>query len=333
MEKKPNKNVMDPYFNNFVSSLTTSINGNDLDQNTKSNLVSFIYLLLNKRFQQMIKEIRVSMDIPKNGFESMQSYYEWRNVFFRLVNDYQRAKKIPLKQNKVITFIEKEVLKASGGRMSISGIFQYPEHSFVLALTKRLRISSRNSELWHIFLYHLIFTFSPKELIKDLHNRHDRLITIHNHDLSIQLSAESTINSLRKIIDDNRKSILEAIKEIKKKSANTKAETFDIKRDYFIYTTYISHKSSRKHGENIYQNTRKELEVSEKAEEMLSNKQFEKIDNLDWASMRKIVSRMNERIDGSFIDKADGIGNFLESLRTTKPTPYPEYVAGRLITH
>lgn len=100
VEDKSQKAV-DPYFDWFISSLTTNINNYNLSQYAKANIVSFVYLLLNTQFQSAVKEIRNNLDIPENGFVDLDAYHKWRNGFSQSINDYQKARKIPLKQNKI----------------------------------------------------------------------------------------------------------------------------------------------------------------------------------------------------------------------------------------
>ncbi|MFA6501325.1 MAG: hypothetical protein WCT85_00900 [Parachlamydiales bacterium] len=313
-----------------------------MDPYTKSNLISFIYLLLNINFQSAIKKMREYLDIPTNGFSDTESYYRWRNTFFQAVGDYQKAKKISLKQNRVITFTEKQIVKLLKGKVSLSTVFQNPEDALVIVVLKLLRIGKdRNIKLWGRFFYHLIFTFNPKELFSGLHDldvRNDKISISKDYfsgsvSLVIPLALESTINSIQTMIKKNKSIILQTIKELRVESSKTNIEALNIKRDYFIYNTYTSHKSQNKRFEDIYDNVRKEIAVTDRAEVLLKKAEFETIESLGWESMRKIVSRMNKRIKQSFTDKSDGIGNLFNAIESTEPAPYPEFVADRLITH
>lgn len=331
--------IIDPYFDWFISSLNANINSYNLSQYTKANIVSFVYLLLNIQFQSQVRKIRNHLDIPTSGFENEEKFYKWRNVLYQAVIDYQNKKKIPLKQNRLITFIEKQAIKLTAGKMSSSTIINNLEDVFILIFMSLLKIGKdRNGELWSSFLYHLIFSFNPKTLIYaslkfDRKNEISFINDGFGSSLIIPLTLNSTINSITTIIDKNKAKILGKVREMKTESPKTSIETLDIKRDYFIYCYYTSHKSTRKRGENIYNNMRKELAVEDKAEELLNEEEYEAIEKLDWKSMRKIVSRVNKHIRQSYIDKSDGIGNLLSTIEATRPAPYPEYVTGRSVTH
>jgi len=332
--------VVDPYFNWFISSLTANIDNYKFDLFTKANIVSFIYLLLNPQFQSQIKKIRSHLDIPINGFENEEIFNKWTNTLRQAVIDYQSKKKIPLKQNKLITFIEKQAIKTTAGRMPLSMVFNNLEDVFILLFIKLLKIGKdRNGHLWGNFFYHLIITFNPKHLFASLLrlSREDNIYFISDDSfgsisLAIPLTLDTTINSIKKTVERNKSRILLTIKEMKRNSPSTDIESLKIKRDYFIYTFYTFHKSLRKRMEDTSDNIRKEMAVVDKAEELLSEEEYEEIDKLKWKSMRKIVSRMKQRIRQSFIDKSDGLGNLLTAIETTELTPYPEYVAGRLTT-
>jgi len=332
--------AVDPYFDWFISSIVANIDNFNFSQYTKANIVAFVYLLLNTQFQSQVKKIRNFLDIPVNGFENEEMFNKWRNSLYQAMIDYKNKRKIPLKQNLILTFIEKQAIKMSAGRMTMTTILNNLEDVFILIFMRLLKIGKdRNEELWGSLFYHLIITFNPKALLYGS-QKFDREndISLSTDDfgstnLIVPLSLNSTINSIITIIEKNKDRIMRKIGQMKKESPITSFEAFGIKRDYFIYNTYIAHKSPRKRMEETYENVRKELAVADKAEELLGEEEYEAIDNLDWKSMRKIVSRMKNRIKQSFIDKSDGIANLLTAIETTKPAPYPEFVAARLVTH
>lgn len=333
VEDKPQKAV-DPYFDWFISSLAVNIDNYNLNQYARANLTSFIYLLLNTQFQSKVKKIRDYFDIPSNGFENEEMFNAWRNILYQAIIDYQNKKKIPLKQNKIITFVEKYAIKLTKGKMANSTIFNDLESVFIFILMDLLKIGEEgNGKLWSKFFYHSIITFDPKKIFDELSkfNRENEVL-ISPTNLSITITLKSTINSIKTTIDENKDKIVQTLEKMRTESPITNIETLDIKRDYFIYCYYTSHKSTKKRGKDIYENTRKELAVEDKAEELLNEAEYAAIEKLDWTSMRKIVSRMKQRTRQSFIDKSDGIGNLLSTIEATEPAPYPEYVAGRSVT-
>lgn len=330
--------VVDPYFDWFISSLVTNLNSYNLSQSTKSNLISFVYLLLNTQFQTAVRKIRNSLDIPENGFTDLDTYYKWRNDFLQAVNNYQKAKKIPLKQNKVITFIEKQTIKVFKGKVPISTIFQKPEDMLAIVIIKLLKIGKdRNLTLWSSFLYHLIFTFNPKELFDNLHrfDIQDNEFSISEDyfsgsvNLTIPLNLNSTINSIQTTIEKNKTKILQTIEEMKVKSPKTALRAREIERDYALYKSYIPFKATKYRGDSYQSNYRKEDHAFEKSEKYYHFETQEKMDNYNVESIRKVVDRMKDRIRESFIDKSDTIANLLTEIENTTPAPYPEYVKNR----
>jgi len=331
--------VVDPYFDWFISSLLANIDNYNCSQYIKTNIVSFVYLLLNPQFQSAVRKIRENLDIPENGFTDINLYNKWKNNFFQAVNDYQKAKKIPLKQNKIITFIEKQSMKLFKGKVSMSTIFQNPEYMFVVVIMKLLRIGNdRNLKLWSSFFYHIIFTFDPKELLDNLYkfDIQDNEFSISEDyfsgivSLNIQLSLDSTINSIQTIIKKNKDKIQQIIKEMKAKSPKTDLQALEIKRDYALYKNYISFKGTKnKSADNYEGNIRKQDHAFEQTKHLYKFRTEEKMYDYEVDNIVKIINRMKKRIKESFIDKSDTIGNLLTTIESTEPNPYPEFVKNR----
>lgn len=329
---------IDPYFDWFISSLVSNLKNYQPSNFVKSNVSLFVYLLLNQQFQSTIRKIRDAFDIPINGFTSEIEYNQWRNGFFQAVNDYEKAKKIPLKVNKVITYIEKQIIRLSKGRWNINQLLRNPEDEFSIIVVKRLNIGQEsNFKLWSSFIYHLIFTFNPRLLLESMNkiDIENSIIKIVKDDfynttsIMVPLNLDTTINSIQTMIEKDKTNILKTIEEMKTTSPKTTSQAQEIERDYMLYKNYTSFKTTKTRGDFYQYNLRKEDNAFEKSEKYFSFKTDEKRDDYNVEAIRKIVNRMKNRIRDSFIDKSDTLANLLTEIKDITPAPYPEYVENR----
>lgn len=330
--------VVDPYFDWFITSIVTNLKNYQLSNFTKSNISLLVYLLLNTQFQSTVRKIRESLDIPQNGFIDEKEYNSWRNGFYQAVNDYKGAKKIPLKLNRVITFTEKQIVKLSKGKWDIKVFLDNPEDIFSIVVVKRLNIGQDcNFKLWSNFIYHILFTFNPHGLldnISKIDNERNELQIIKDDffnttSIVIPLNLDSSINSIKTILLNERGLIAENVKQLKKRSISTSIESFEIERDYALYKSYIPFKGTKRSNKGYGGSVRKQDHAFEQNEDKYHFESKKAKKDYEVNVIVKLISRIKKRSKIVFEDKSDSLSNIVTEIETTIPTPYPEYTNRR----
>lgn len=334
---KPNTAV-DPCFDWFISSLVANLKNYQISDFIKGNITIFVYLLLNPKFQIIIRKIRDAFDIPINGFTSENDFYQWRNNFYQAINDYKNAKKIPLKLNKIITYTEKQIIRLSKGTWNIKVFLDNPEDIFSIIVVKRLNIGQDyNFHLWGAFIYHLIFTFNPQQLLQNsvqVDSERNKLKIsqdgfFNTTTITIPLNLDSTVNSLKTIIENNKNLIQDKVKQLKEKSSITSIESLEIERDYLLFKSYVPFKGTKRSNKGYGGNIRKQDFAFEQTKHLFKFKTEEEMYDYEEDNIVKIINKMRKRIKQSFTDKSDAFGNLLSEIESTVPSPYPEYVENR----
>lgn len=330
--------VVDPYFDWFISSLVTNLKNYQISDFAKGNISQYVYLLLNPQFQSTVRKIRDVFDIPINGFVDTKTYNQWKNGFYQAVNDYKNAKRISLKVNRVITFTEKQIIKLSKGKWDIRVFLDNPEDVFSIVVVKKLNIGQNlNFKLWSNFIYHLLFTFDPHQLLENvckIDTDRSKLQIVQDDffnstSIVIPLNLDSTINSIRSTLNDEKDLIVETVKQLKEKSTNTTIESFELERDYALFKSYVPFKGTKRSNKGYGGGTRKQDYAFEQNENKyhFKNQKAEEEYNVD--AIVKLVSRIKKRSKIAFEDKSDSLNNIVTEIEATIATPYPEYTNRR----
>ncbi|MBI4100696.1 hypothetical protein HY439_03085 [Candidatus Microgenomates bacterium] len=320
-------NVITPRIDEYINTLLEKASEYELNNHSKNILNYVIYILLNKDFQYLLRGSRLSIYIPIDGFKSEPEFQEWQQKIHEVVTEYRSGKIIDPKIAIMIKKTEESILKKlarSNAKRKISHISRQsvcqelvntPIHIMMSFLKLR---DTRNMASWIIILRQLLILLYPERILKTLENWNavfdEQSINIRMKSgkrvtLSITLYPGTTFKDLEELIERNRKNITIGLTEIKSSTRDNESKTDDIKRDYFIYRSYINHKTSRQRGDKIYSNVKKEEAVKDKAEKSIDRKEAKRIKYLELESIRKIVNRMNKRIKNAVPDKLDNWSN------------------------
>lgn len=294
--KKPTTKI-DPRIDWFISSLLANYKQYELDESAKSQLIFFVYLFLNAEFQSFLLQLRKLLSIPENGFSNASEFRAWQTVFNQSAYNFKTNSPVDNKFIKVLQFLELKMgrlIRPTNSRIKIED----PDEELLHVLVKALRIDQLFYFQWFLFLQSVLFLLNPKQFLDNLsHQTQEENISFEPHKISISLTRNSTLNSIKAILDTNKDDIRKTIQGIKTRTKETAMEVQYLDRDYAIYKSYINHSSTKKRGDDIIYNIRKETHVMDEAESV------EDIENLDFGSIRKIASRMKNRIQSTFSDK------------------------------
>jgi len=304
--KKIDKKI-ESQIDSFITTTLADYKEYQLSGYMLSHLTYFIYVLLNKDFQSFIIHCREILDIPTTGFSSQEDYDSWRKEFNTTILKHRNGTLRDSKRMKLISYMQTKVEDIYSRKDA--------HHTFLVVLLRSIEVDDLFFSVWFLFLANTLFIFRPDVFLRNLKvlgkRKWKQAIHIKKNELTIYLNAKTTINSLKATLDKNKDGINKHIEILKHKVSENALEVKELERDYLIYKSYISHHSTKKRGENIYDNVTKEMHVVEELESDPA------IENLDFGSIRKIVSRMNKRIENTYLDKIPTFTNVLNSIENS----------------
>lgn len=321
---------IDPKVDKYINNLFVEVKKQNLD-NRSANIFNYvIYLLLNNDFQYILRSFRLCLGIPIDGFQNDKEVTLWKAEFREIVDKFHQNLPISAGTKFLLTQVEKTLkrqLLDNNQKELLHVVFDISSDAINTACGYILRFlglrNTKNVVYWLVILKELFLLNSPEKVTYHLKRWStvfgSQSIRIRHEGekgtiLAITLYPDTTIKDIERVIDKKRKMISEEIKKLKTYVRDNESKADDIERDYFIYKTYTSHRSTRKRNEHISENIRKEDMVANTAEETLTRSKQKTVINMEWESMRKVVSRMNKRIDRTLpMDKAE-IDDWLKSI-------------------
>lgn len=298
--KKINNKHIDSKIDWFISSLLTSYKQYKLDESAKSQLIFFIYLLLNPEFQAFLIRLRTLLSIPENGFVEVSEFRVWQTAFNQSAYNFKTENPIDEKFIKVLQFLELKM-----GRLirpiKSNATAEDPDEELLHVLVKELRIDRPFYFQWLLFLKSVLFLPDPKQFLDNLaHQAQEEKVLFDPYKITIMLTRKSTLNSIKATLDKNKTDIRKTIQGVKTRTKETALEVHNLDRDYLAYKIYTGYKSTRKRGDDSVFNVPKGNYVQGIAQELDDDLGLGKIDDV---SIGKIVNRMNTRISNIFSDK------------------------------
>lgn len=327
--KMKEDNVVDSHVDKYITTLLDKTKDYSLSNRSKEILNYVVYLLLNANFQYILRTMRLGLGMSVDGFKNDDEIKLWRIKFKELVDKYHSKETIEPEIKIMIGEIEKKM----GGDLVYSdkrtkGILAVDMYDDAISIAAQFMLeflkfkNTKNVVYWLEILKRLLILDSPEKVLIYLQElgkttgEQDVFIELRNNRIAITMVMypDTTFKDLEQLIEDKRSKISKQLKEIRNFSKKNKAKTDDIKRDYFIYRVYINHKSTRKRGDDIHFNVKKEEAVKNKAENSMERKEAKGIKYLELESIRKIVSRMNKRIKNILPNSPTGLNTFLDML-------------------
>ncbi|OGK65023.1 hypothetical protein A2209_00440 [Candidatus Roizmanbacteria bacterium RIFOXYA1_FULL_41_12] len=311
--------VVDPRVDKYINELLEKAGEYDLSSQSKKILNYVVYLLLNKDFQHIMRSYRLALRMPIDGFKDDGEIKLWEIKFKEMVDKYHTGESIdpgtkflideiekflrhplidkPRKDGFVVTDICINAVDTAG-----NFIFQF--------LNFR---NTKNFVYWLKIIDELLHFNSPEGIVSHLYNWSKVFGTQSIHfeqennkvKMTVFLYPDTTIKDVEQLIESKRTRISEEINKINSNVRKNESKTSDIKRDYFIYQTYMNHKTNRKRGDKIYSNITKADAVKDKS---MRTKETVYIEA---DSIRKIVDRMNKRIKNALTNSPIELDKFL----------------------
>lgn len=286
----------------FISSLLANYKQYKLDPSIKSQLIYFIYLLLNKDFQSFLIRLRTLFNVPKDGFIDIADFKSWEKGFNQSANEYKAKGHTDNSFEKILKYYESKTGKRVQS-LRTKSIQDNPTEEIVHVLLSDFGIPRSFYFPWLMFISSILFMPNPKHFLDSLaRNTQGENLKIDDNKLTITLTRNSTINSIGNLLKNNSSAINRAIQTIKNKVKETELEVEFLERDYKAYKIYSNY-SAR---DNKYSRDRKVDKVIEKMADHL--------EEYNEGSIRKIASRMNQRIESTFTDRQHIFESVLERI-------------------
>ncbi len=329
MKIKHEKISVDPRVDVYINTLFEEAGHYNLNNQSKSILNYVVYLLLNNDFQYIICSYRLALGMPIDGFKDDSEIKLWEIKFKEIVNKYHAGESIDPVTKFLIDEIEKFirhplidrpgrkkgdiVIDICDDAVRTAGNFIYQFLNFG---------NTKNFVYWLKIVDELLYLNSPERIINHLYNwsrvfgaesiRFER--KNNKIKMIVMLYPDTTIKDVEQLIENKRKAISEQINNIKSNTRKNESKTSDIKRDYFIYKTYMSQKITRKRGYERYYNITKADAVKNESEGTKEAVYIE-VD-----SIRKIVNRMNKRIKNTIIKSPMELNKFTNPIAPKRHT-------------
>lgn len=312
--KKPTTKI-DPRIDWFISSLLANYKQYELDESAKSQLIFFVYLLLNVDFQPFLLRLRKLLSIPEHGFIKASEFQAWQTTFNQSGYNFKTQNPIDKRFNKVLQFLELKMGRLIRQPKSKSMI-ENPDEELLHVLVKELQIDRPFYFQWLLFLQSVLFLPNPQQFLNNLsHQTQEESISFEQYKISIVLTKKSTLNSIKATLDKNKADIRKTIQGIKTRTKETALEVQYLDRDYSAYKFYIGQNATQL---DSYMNKRKEDRVLDEIE--LPSKKYPGED-YDYGSIRKIASRMKKRIESTFSDKRSIFNAVIDEIEHASLTP------------
>lgn len=301
---------IDPQIDWFISSLLANYENYNLDNTTRSQMIFFVYLLLNTHFQHFLLRLRDLMEIPNNGFLKKTDFDTWASNLNTSSLKTLSNKPLNFTNTRILLFLKQKI-----GRpietLNEDDRSEDPADELLHVLVKALKIPNPYYSQWLTFLKNILFLPDPKQFLNTLsHHRERERVAFRQYSLTITLNRHSSINSIKTTIEANKHEIRKVIKGLKIESKETSLENENLVRDYNTYKNYISHNAGRGRNFDIHFNKRKEEYATDKVEQGTGID----IGNIDFDSIRKLVSRMNKRIESTMTDRLDTFNALLSEI-------------------
>jgi len=304
------KGKIPPNIDWFISSLLANYKQYRLDPSTKSQLIYFIYLLLNKDFQRFLIRLRALFDVPKDGFVDINDFKSWEKSFNQSTNEFRTKGHTVIRFEKILKYYESN----TGKRVQFlktKARQEDPIEEIVHVLLSDFDIPYNFYFPWLIFMSSILFMPNPKHFLDSLaRNPQEEKMKIEGSTITISITRETTLNSIRALLDKNKEKVNRAIQDVKDRVKETELEVEFLDRDYQAYKIYSNY-SAR---DNKYSSERKVDKVNEKLR--LPSKKYLGEDFND-GSIRKIASRMNQRIESTYSDRQRVFESVLDKIEQT----------------
>lgn len=332
--KNEDVGVVDPRVDEYINRLLDSADGYNLNSQSKKILNYTVYLLLNRKFQHVLQSFRLALCMPADGLRNEEEFNLWKVKFRETLNEYYNGEKIDRGVKDLIERLEVQNrrpladLRNKDGSLytdicddAIVGTYNY--------LYRYLNLTNtRNVVYWIGVIGELLLFNHPAKLLSYLSDKRGSYESqslhfepgINTIKMTISLYPDTTIKDIEQLIESRRNTISEEINKIKGNVRKNESKTDDIRRDYFIYRTYINHKINRKRDDNIYSNVTKADAVKNKAEENTAIGEAKEAKYLETNSIRKIVDRMNKRIKNTFPNTPAELNMFLGVMAPKRRT-------------
>ncbi len=305
-----NNGNIPPNIDWYISSLLANYKQYKLDPSTKSQLIYFIYLLLNKDFQSFLIRLRTLFDISKDGFEENADFKSWEKDFNQSANTFRREGITDKRFERILKYYvsntgkQVQFLKTKEKQ-------EDPTEEIVHVLLLGFGIPRNFYFPWLMFMSSILFMPNPKHFLDSLaRNPQEEKMKIEGSTITISITRETTLNSIRVLLDKNKVKVNRAIQDAKDRVKETELEVEFLDRDYQAYKIYSNY-SAR---DNKYSSERKVDKVNEKLR--LPSKKYLGEDFND-GSIRKIASRMNQRIESTFTDRQRVFESVLDKIEQT----------------
>ncbi len=323
--KMRNDNIINTRVDKYITTLLNKAKEYDLSSNSRKILNFVVYLLLNTNFQYILRSFRLGLGMPIDGFETEEEITIWKIKFKEMVDKYHSKKTIEPGMKSLICQIEKKM----GGVLvysekSVNGVLAVDMHDDTITMVAQFMLeflkfkNTKNVIYWLEIIKRLLLFDSPEKVLIYLQSlgktagEQDVFIELRNNRtiITMVMYPDTTFKDLRQLVEDKRDKISKQLKEIRNSSIKNQAKTSDIKRDYFIYKTYIDHRINRGRDENYYFNVSKAEAVRKEAEKT-TDKSTSAAKYLEPDSIRKIVNRMKQRIKNVFPNNPEALSAFL----------------------
>lgn len=321
--KNEDVGLIDPRIDEYINKLLDTADGYELSSQSNKILNYVIYLLLNRKFQHVLQSFRLSLCMPADGLKNEKEQGLWKEKFRETLNTYHNGEEINKGVKQLIKTIEAKRPLIDMNYKIKDVIFDVCDDAVVRTTNYIFRYlkltNTRNAVYWVGIIQELLLFNSPAKLISYLSKQwrafESQSMTFEPRDNTVKISfvlyPDTTIKDIKRLIESKSSVISEKISRIKGNIRKNESKTDDIKRDYFIYRTYINHKINRKRGDEVYSNISKPDAVKKEARTAKY---------LEPESIRKIVNRMNKRIKGTFPDSPAELNAFLGLLAPKRRT-------------
>lgn len=302
-----NNKKIPPNIDWFISSLLANYKQYKLDSTTKSQLIYFVYLLLNNDFQHFLMRLRGLFSVPKDGFMDMADFKVWEKNFNKSANDFKKNGRTNKRFEKILKYYESRTSRrVQFLRNRVNQ--EDPTEEIVHVLLSDFGIPNNFYFPWLMFMNSILFMPNPKQFMSSLaNNKQEENLKIDGDKITITLTRNSSINSIGNILKVNATSINQAIQDVKNRAKETELEVQFLERDYRAYKIYSNYSAK----DDKYSNVRKVDEVNEKMS--LPSKKYPGEDFND-GSIRQLTSRMNKRIKSTFTDRQHVFNSVLDKI-------------------
>lgn len=320
--KNENIGSIDPRVDEYINKLLNSADGYSLEGQSRKILNYVVYLLLNRKFQHILQSFRLSLSMPADGLKNEEEQNLWKEKFKETLSKHHKGEEIDRGAKQLIRTLESKRPLVDINYKIRDTVLDVCDDAVVRTtnyLFRYLKLTNtRNAVYWVGIIQELLLFNNPSRLISYLSKRWrafaSQSLTFEPRDHTVKMSfmlyPDTTIKDIKQLIESKGSEISEQIGKIKGEARKNESKTDDIKRDYFIYRTYISHKINRKRDYKIYSNISKPEAVKEMAKNT-SNQKEQSAQHLETESIRQIVDRMNKRIADALPDTTIELNAFL----------------------